>query len=242
MSTQTLVKPKALRDAAAAGGTQYEVIIHMDTTTVNTLHTNGFQLYAFKAVRGPVGGGQPLVWFTTDNYSALTNIKWTEDYLAYTSADVIENGAVINASFRIPIDLGDRLVVNEPGGIGDVTSDGTPGQIAIVNELSQQYTTGIMQNVDGVPKPLCAFPLFGGTEDDIVPIEKVLLMFATQQVDTGTVIEKAFTQCLLIDLTGAPGNSREVTYVINTGWEWGNTKWGTQFPPNSKLSPILINQ
>ena len=30
----------------------------------------------------------------------------------------------------------------------------------------------------------------------------------------------AYSQGIMIDMTGAPGNSRSVTYDVNTGWSW----------------------
>ena len=40
------------------------------------------------------------------------------------------------------------------------------------------------------------------------PVEKILLMFATAVIDTGSVIEQAFSPGALIDLTGTrPGPS-----------------------------------
>ena len=75
-------------------------------------------------------------------------------------------------------------------------------------------------------------------EDIIVPIEKVLLMFATEAVNTGTVIEKAYSEGVLIDLTSE--QTRKVTFGINSGWDWGGEPWGTVVDENEALSPILI--
>ena len=87
---------------------------------------------------------------------------------------------------------------------------------------------------------MCAFNLYGNSLDVIAPIEMVLFMFASDQINTGTVIEKAFSQGLLIDLTGAPNNTRTVSFDINKGWEWGGERWATKVPPSSKLIPLLI--
>lgn len=50
-------------------------------------------------------------------------------------------------------------------------------------------------------EPLCALPLYGKQLNAMPPIQKVMLTFATNQVNTGTVIDKAYSQSILIDLT-----------------------------------------
>jgi len=86
--------------------------------------------------------------------------------------------------------------------------------------------------------PLCAFPLFGNNMDVIIPIEKVLLMFSTTPVNTGTVIEQSYGSGLLIDLTAE--NHRSVGYDINKGWSWGGYSWAQSVPPSAELVPLLI--
>ena len=64
------------------------------------------------------------------------------------------------------------------------------------------------------------------------------MMFATDQVNTGTVIFKAFSTSLMVDLTA--DNVRNVGFDINTGWSWGGFSWGREYPPNADLVPLLI--
>ena len=87
---------------------------------------------------------------------------------------------------------------------------------------------------------MCAFPLFGGSRDVIAPIEKVLLMFATDAVDTGTVIEQAFTDGLMIDLTAS--NQRAVGYVINKGWTPTDQSWAKPVASGTDLVAMLIDK
>lgn len=220
------------------GATQYEIDIKMSPDTVTKLDDGKYSLYAFKAVQATQSGGAPLVWFQLNSYSTETNLVWSVQYQAYTSTNTIVSNGEVSASFSVDIDLGQVLNVQE-GGIGDVTTNGTAQAISVYNKTDGQFTCGIAQlAADGQTNPLCAFPLYGNQLDVIAPIEKVLLMFSTEAVNTGTVIEQTYSVGVLIDLTSA--NRRSVSYDINKGWSWGGFSWGLQVPPNQLLAPLLI--
>jgi hypothetical protein len=224
-------------DDADLAATNYSVMITMSAATVQALLAGNYYLYGFKAVQATQGGGAPLVWFQTQGYSASTNVAWTEQYQAYTSTSQIIPNGQITASFSTDIDLGQTLQV-QAGGIGQVVNGGPSTAISILNQTSTQFTCGISQTQNGVSAPLCAFPLYGNQMDVIVPIEKVLLMFSTLPVNTGTVIYQAYSSGILVDLTAS--NQRSVGFDINAGWSWGGYSWGQQVPPNSNLVPLLI--
>lgn len=213
------------------------VTIQMSSQTVQQLLQSGFTLYGFKAVQTSIGGGAPLVWYATQRYSQSTVVSWTADYHAYTSTSQIVPNAQIQAIFQTQIALGQTLQVQQMG-IGQVVDGGTPGAISILNQTTQQFTTGIGQPNSNGPASLCAFPLFGNMIDVIAPSEQVLLMFATQPVNFGTVIFQAFAPGLLIDLTGV--SSRNVTFDINNGWSAGGASWAQNISASSSLPPLLI--
>jgi hypothetical protein len=87
---------------------------------------------------------------------------------------------------------------------------------------------------------MCAFNLYGLQLDVVAPIQQVMFMFATDQIETGTVIQKAFSTGLKIDLTNAPHNKRAVGFEINKGWSWDGEPWGSLVPANANLVPLLI--
>lgn len=218
-------------------GTPYEVTINMTSQTVTALLGAGYFLYGFKAVQTSQAGGSPVVWFETQEFSATTMVNWQEQYQAYTSNSQIIPGGNIVASFAADITLGQTLNVSA-GGVGDVTSTGLSTAISILNTVSTPFTCGISQLQGTSYNALCAFQLFGNNEDVIAPIEKVFLMFSTQPVNTGTVVEQSYGPGMLIDLTAS--NQRTVNYDINAGWNWGGFSWGQEFPPSSALVPLLI--
>jgi len=220
--------------------TPYEIDITMTQGTVTALESGKYSLFGFKAVQATQGGGAPLVWFQlpATAYSNTTRLTWTEQYKAYTSTDTAISSGQVEASFDTDISLGQTLGV-VAGGFGDVTSDGPAHAISIQNTVTTQFTCGIAQQaVDGSVNPMCAFPLYGNQLDVIAPIEKVLLMFSTTPVNTGTVIEQAYSPGVLIDLTTS--SLRSLSYDINTGWAWGGFSWGQPVAANDSLIPLLI--
>lgn len=219
--------------------TNYQITLTLDQDSADELQQEGYSLYAFKAVQTSAKGS-PVVWFATTDYGLTATISWQEQYQGYTSkSDPVPDGQ-ISVSNAYNMDLNQTLNITSPTGTGQVdTTTGTPRAVTIYNQTTTAFTCGLSQQQgNGTYSPLCAFPLHGGSEDLIAPIEKVLLMFATQQVNTGTVIEKAFGPGVLIDLTEAA--SRAVAYNIDAGWNAGGASWAQKVPPNANLVPILI--
>lgn len=233
----------------------YRVIITMSDDTVRDLAGSGFYLYAFKAVRSSDQAGRPLVWSRRRNYSLNTVIEWPAQYEVYTSNSPIEPNQQVFVGFSTEVELGQTLNV-EQSGIGVVTIDGSPGNISIFNLTNSQFTCGISQMDDGAVNPVCAFPLYGGNLQLITPLEKVLLVFSTLLLSTGTVMQSgysldipdpddsmiaaAISPCILIDLTNAPDDERKVSYDINDGWHWNEFTWASEFPPNEDIVQLLI--
>ncbi|WP_426040815.1 hypothetical protein [Brevundimonas sp. TWP2-3-4b1] len=179
----------------------------------------------------------PRVWFTDLNFLNTTRVKWTEQYQAYISTDQIISNGVIDASANVDINLGQTANVDEDQNLTPV-SEGTPLAISIFNQSSMPLTAGISQMNNGSANPMCAIPLHGNMLDVVVPIEKVLLTFASNTVNTGTVIYKAYASGLLIDLTA--DNTRAVSFDINKGWAWDGGTWGVPVKANESLVPLLI--
>jgi hypothetical protein len=226
--------------------TTYATNITLAQDTVDKLTDGNFSLYGFKAVKA-TSKGSPLVWFATKTFSLTTALQWEEKYNAYTSRTEIKPNTRITASASYAADLKQTLNVTSPSGTGSIdTLNGVDGAIAINNETSTPFSCGLSQtDPNGNVSLMCAFDLYGNTMDVIAPIETILLLFATAQLNTGTVIEKAFTSGLIIDLTGAPAvggvPTRNVSFDINNGWSWpDNAAWGKQVPPKADLVPLLI--
>ncbi|HEY0022858.1 MAG TPA: hypothetical protein VGB24_08110 [Longimicrobium sp.] len=230
-----------------SNASKYQVVITMQQATADMLNQNGFLLYGFKAVSGPPSG-KPVVWFATSDYGLNTKVQWSEFYKVFTSRNTdVDFDTQISVDNDYPASLSDVLTVDSPTGTGTVADGGPEDAISVVNATSSPFSCGISQlQSDGNYAPLAVFPLFGNSEDEMVPVEKVFLMFASQTVDTGTVIEKSFSAGILIDLTDAPQDAsgaltRTVSFDISTSWSDGHATWGTVLPPNTDLVPLLIS-
>lgn len=226
------------RRISAVLATNYGIAIDMSDETVTALSNGGFYLYAFKGVQTTMKGGAPTVWFKTNTYSVSTDISWAEQYQAYSSKSVLVPNGQIKASAAYNVDLGQTFNINSEKGTGEVVQGGVDGAISIRNNTQTQFTSGISQVVDGKASPLCAFPQYGNNLNVMAPIQKVLLMFSTQPVNTGTVIYQAYSAGGLFDLTGV--TERQVSYDINKGWDWGGGAWGKQIAAQASLVPLLI--
>ncbi len=215
----------------------YEIDISMSAQTVSELQNGGFALYAFKAVQAPIAGGAPLVWFMTQSLMTTTSVSWQDNFQAYVStSEIIPNG-MVSPSATLPIGIGQTAQVDQNGNLTP-SSSGPPSAISILNQGTNPWTAGVSQQVGGQVNPVCALPLYGNMLDAITPLEKVLLMFATATVNTGTVIYQAYSPGLFVDLTGA--SQRSVTFDINQGWSWDGSPWAQPIGPGSDLIPLLI--
>ncbi|MFF2545158.1 hypothetical protein ACFVUY_21655 [Kitasatospora sp. NPDC058063] len=221
----------------------YTVTITMSQQTVDYLERDGYLLYGFKAGNGsPWVGSKPLVWFSTDKYALTTTIGWDQKYQAYTSQDEIVVDGKITTSNSYDITLGQRLDVTGKSGDGEVKDDPElKGKIGISNTTTNEFTCGIAQRNNRTSNfnPIAAFDLLGGNLDTFAPVEKVLLLFALNPVDTGTVKEQSFAPALLIDISGV--SEREVEYDINNGWSCGGNTWCTPYKAEDDIQFLAMS-
>lgn len=241
------ISSPATADAADAldVATNYTVTINFNTeTTPSTpeqLNSQGYLLYGFKAVQTSQKGGAPVVWFAFNSaktpFLPTATINWSEYYQGYITDQAIITNGQITAADEWDMTLGQVVDVTT----GDVSDGGTPSALSLNNPGSIPFTCGISQMQGITSTPMCAFPLNGNHMDVIAPIEKILLMFATEVNNTGTVIEQAFSQGILIDLTSA--QQRTVNYDINAGWSTpgGQQGWAQIVPATASLIPLLID-
>lgn len=94
-----------------------------------------------------------------------------------------------------------------------------------------------LQRVDGTPRSFCAVRVAPSTLEMLAPLEQVVLMFATEGVDTGRVVHQALGPALWVDLTGV--RERAVAYDVNAGWTWGGGPWARVIRLRAELTPLL---
>lgn len=231
--------------SGAAGdlaGSPYQVSFTMSEATVEALQ--GYSLVVFKGVQGPnatPGSAVPLAWIVSQTFGLNTDIRWEEDYSAYTSTDQIVPGGTITASNPVPIDIGETYNVGASG-TGPVTEDGQSNAITVQNTSTTQFVCGLAQTPadSTVANAICAFTLYGQMADVMIPEEKIFMMFVSATVDTGKVFEKSIGPGLLVDLTGVEKRTG-IVFDINDGWSWGGFNWAKDYKASSNLVPLLID-
>ncbi|GAB5522477.1 MAG: hypothetical protein Roseis2KO_03490 [Roseivirga sp.] len=222
--------------------TTFSTKVTLKESDVKTLKSQGYSLYAFKAVEASSGGGAPTVWFrlNPENLATSNMITWTEEFQGYNSTTQIGPNVTIVSSNTIPTQLGNLITINDAGTLSD-SKNGVQGSVAFLNKNAMQYTVGINQVVGGESRSLCAFPILGsGASRVITPKSKIALIFSTERIMTSTVITRAMSGGALIDLTGV--NNREVSFGVKAGWTAPNDpSWLNRFNAFESLSALLIS-
>jgi hypothetical protein len=214
----------------------YTINIELSSQTINALAQGGFTLYALKAVKTMARGGAPLLWYGARGFTSVTQVVWEDQYAAFVStSQIIANGVVV-AKASVDIDLGQTAEVAQTGRM-TLSGDGAAGAVSILNQGDREWTTGLFQSIAGEPSLVCAVPLYGQNLDVIAPVERVLLMFSTNTANTGTVMSRAWSPGLLVDLSAQ--NTGTVQFDVNTGWNPLGAS-ARQVAANQDLVPLLI--
>lgn len=214
---------------------EYSVVVKMDDATTNDLIRNHYHLYAFRAVKG-TGNGSPVVWQSQNvTYKTLT-VNWQTSYGAYIcSPPPLDN---INGETEVEADLGQKFEISEDGTY-KVVDGGPAGTILISNKQEADHSCGISECLGPDEfKPLCCFPLPRYMAATITPIQQVVLIFSTDIIRTATVVERAMSAGIVIDLSSDP--SRTVFFKGNK-WSSDNPKGISYFSADDPLNPYLIN-
>jgi hypothetical protein len=221
--------------------TNFQIQVALDNATLAVLAT-GWQLQVYKGVKSSTPGGLPTIWFTVETFSNQMALNWAEQFGGYVSDQTVANGVVVNASSQQSMDLGDLMTLESDGQTEVSTDGGVVGAITIGSQKTSEWTCGMTQSMNGsVPTAICAFPLYGAADDIMEPYECIVLLFASSQTTTGTVVEEAITSSATVTLSGTTANVA-LSFDINSGWAAaipGDPSVAFN-PPNVDLAEILI--
>ncbi|WP_328318314.1 twin-arginine translocation signal domain-containing protein [Streptomyces sp. NBC_00388] len=204
----------------AAPGVRYALRVNMPAGTVRQLTAAGRRLMVFKAVQSEQNtGGLPVLWASTDTYTTRTELAWTERYYAFVTARETPVGARLGGVEFIPVSPGQTFDVG-PGARGTVIAGGTPGAITISDTTAAPLSCGLAQPGPhgGLPVPVCSLPLAGQGQNVVFPLGQVVLAFATDRSEPGSVMETAPGPAVQIDLDRM--NSADLSYDVESGWSW----------------------
>lgn len=217
--------------------TNFQITVNIDPTDLQILKGQGQSLYFFKAVQAS-GNGGITIWNKLENDSLMSTntLTWTDDYQAFNSLSDIKKNVQILPGNTLPVKLGNIVLIDPSGNLSN-TSEQYEGCISYVNSASKMYTVGYIQTKNVT----CAFQINGGNSSRIMaPVNKVALIFTTDDLTIGTVIIKAMSSGILIDLNGAVNNSRAVNYKTADGWTSNTESWGENFAAFTDLPSLLI--
>jgi hypothetical protein len=214
--------------------TTYQISINLNDETLSALKEGSWQLQAFKGVKSTSTQLYPTVWFNVTDFSTNVVLSWQEQYGGYVNNQTLSHGITVDVSSQQPMNFGDLMTLNTDGST-QVSTRGLSGAVSIYNTIDKLWHCGVTQSMNGEePTPICAFPLYGNTTNIMAPYEKVILVFAQNPIDTGTVVKEAISASLSITLSGTtPGIS--VSFDINKSWD---TKGQTNATVN--LNPINL--
>lgn len=218
--------------------TTYSISISLDNETLAALQANGYQLQVFKGVKGP-SSGRPTLWSGITTFAPQVKLSWQVQYGGYTDLQTLQNGIVVNASGQRQMELGDTLTLESDGSLS-LSTNGMEGAFAIASNQTQEWLCGLTQSMNGAaPSAICAFPLFGQQTDYMEPYETVALVFASGQIDTGTVVEEAESSFCLVTLSGS-NTSIGLSFDINKGWDTNGNPAAAVFQNSVSLASKLI--
>jgi len=220
---------------------QFVIHVNLDDDTKTKLGGSGQSLRAYKGVKTGVANGLSPVWFMTNDFGDVVDVKWQEQYCGYVNSIDLKPGAVVDAHSVKPMTLG-QLLTTDDFGVATVDNNGQAGDITIHNKGHKEWTCGMGQKVGGVMSPSCSFKLFGtGYTLLMMPYEEVLLVFESGQIDTGTLVEETISSSIVITLTG-DARERTVSFNIDNGWDAQQASWATIYTNSIKIADKLIHQ
>lgn len=218
---------------------EFTVTVSIDDKSIEEM-TN-YVLYGFKAVKTADSQTSPIVWFASTDYTTTTDISWHTEYQSY-AAPYKQSGPVSSYSAR-DITLGKTMKIKNKKCLGEVSGDPDPSKpIKVMNGLDDtQFRTGIAQrpSLTNEFRPLCVSKIIADGTNAFMPVEKIMLIFATEAVDEGAVITQAFSAGLLIDVTGA--SERKVNFSTSNSWKWdAGAPWAKKITAQEDITKHLV--
>jgi hypothetical protein len=218
----------------------YGITVTLDSYTLGKLQAGNYSLQVFKGAKGNQSTALPTLWFSVSQFSSTVALNWTEQYGAYVDNQTVADGVVVDISSEKAMNLGDLMTLLSDGDTNVTTTGGRDGAITVFSQQTTEWLCGMTQSMNGsAPTPICAFPLFGSQADLMEPYETVVLMFASAQVATGTVVEEAISSSITVTLSGS-APTITVAFDMNLGWNSGGNPAAIVNPLPINLAEVLI--
>jgi len=165
-----------------------------------------------------VGDTYNVIWSSSFKYLVNNSFNWTPVYELFGS-NVFQGGVTVKtATDNRRCQLGQTCTMNEVGILSTAVDGGPPTTLTFNNEYGDihpgvnQVITDIEGNVSSNPIYVAENNIVLGT-DELTPKESVQIWFE-QHVETSTMISKAVSNKITIDLTSV--NTGSVKYENGT--------------------------
>ncbi len=223
--------------------TTYKVQVKLDDTTLSALNAQQLQLQVFKGVKSSSSpaSAASTVWIAFDTFSSVVDISWQETFGGYIVNKEPITGATVQIGNQKNMDLGTVMTLNPDGTTTLSTNNGVSGAVVISNKQDVGgWFCGMTQSVNGgAPTAICSFPLNGNFSDIMMPYESLVLVFASPQVSTGTVVEETISQSVTVTLSGGTP-SAVLAFDINKGWNTNGNPYAVINTSSINLASTLI--
>ena len=200
------------------------ITVSLEPATVAALQAQGYVLYVLQAFETTTAQGQALVWF-----------EWPPSGNMQASF-VVPNQAYIGMSVA-SVQLGDIVTLDADDTLTRTTG-GNPRAVTFRNTTKEPQRAGLAIGSEALTT-VSAVPLDGLSEDIIEPLNTLLLTFSTAGVQRGGALSQSMSQSLLYRVSDPPA---QVSFDINTGWNFGSAPSFRTIPAGEDFSAVLAKQ
>lgn len=223
----------------------FTVKIKIAAADVVVLKNSETNLYAFRAVAAS-GTGAITLWqkIESKDISTKVTLTWQEKYSAYNSTSEVKDRSRIRPGNKVSVSNGQLVTIDTAGNLS-VSNLGEPRGIAFINNAPHLFTVGLLCQVGTASAKHVsnAFTILGsGAARAIQPMNKVALIFSPAGIDIDTIVARAPSNGVLIDVAKAVNDTREIDFSIADGWRTNGRTWATVFDALEDLPTLLISQ
>ena len=222
----------------------FSINVEINPLDLFGLKENGYKLYVFKAVKTSCEGAACVgSVFGPEFLLTQTQINCEEEVHAYISDDVVEENKVIYPRQRISLKSGNSIQIDSSGHF-QATQTGRGHGIHVQSKTNASYTIGLAQKIWTIEKNVAPSILFAtsltgvGKSCTMTTTDKVLLIFSTENYDSGTPLHKTISTGAFIDMSGFA--HRAVSFNLENGWQAHGADWLKVIPAFRNLKDLLL--
>ncbi|PKF49303.1 hypothetical protein [Enterovibrio nigricans] len=205
--------------------TQRTIKVNIPNKSLLALKKGGYKMVIFRGVASLSEDTKSTVFMSVDasNLQEQNEISWNNQYYGFTSKSSLVCGGRVHASSSRKMDLGDVLTIGEDSTTLSVT---TPNDSNLVEQYLLKVHNDGESTVCGFsmthphtsqPAQICAASIPGKSKASIMPLDRYMVMFTSNQgFDENVAVSHITSNSAIIDFNQHV-ESREVTYNYDSG-------------------------